>query len=251
MGIEGRVALVTGSSRGIGRGVALALARAGADIAVNYRRDEESAKETVREIESMGRKCFLFQADVRDYLKVKEMVAKTIDALGKVDILVSNAGVASSGRYMADVDVEELRRLIDTHVFGAFHFIHELLPHMRQHERSDIIIISSHAAQTIPTGGGPYTIAKSALEALAKTLAREERRNGIRVNAIGPGLIDTDMGRRGVKGRDGVADIKDLYPKFPFKRVGQPYDIGNLCAFLVSKEGEYITGQVVYVAGGQ
>lgn len=247
--LDQRVALVTGGSRGIGQGIALALARAGADVAINYRRDEAAAKATVVEIEALGRKALTYQADVTDYDKVKEMVAKVLETLGKVDILVNNAGIISQGLPLADTEISEMHRVINTHLFGALHCIQAILPHMRQQARGDIILLSSITTILYLPGSGPYSIAKVALEALAKCLSKEEQKNNIRVNVIAPGIVETEMGRRLVKATMGV-DIKEIYATSPFGRVVQPEDIGNLAAFLCSKEGEYISGQVIYVHGG-
>lgn len=249
MNLQGRTALVTGGSRGIGRGIALALAQAGADVAINYRRDEAAAKATVADIEALGRKAMAYQADVANYDQVKEMVARVGEAMGKIDILVSNAGIISRGLPISDTDITEVQRLMNINFFGAFHCIQAILPHMRKQPRGDIILISSRAALACMARRGPYAASKAALEALGKCLAKEEQPNNIRVNIIGPGLVETEMGRRMVKARHGV-DIKEIYATQPFGRVSQPEDIGHLVVFLCSKEGEYITGQVIYVHGG-
>lgn len=251
MSLEGRSALVSGGSRGIGQGIALALAGAGADVAINYRRNEESARETVAQIQATGRKSAALQGDASDHEEVKQVVAQAIKVLGKLDIVVASAGIASRGRYVVDSEVAEFHRVINTHAFGALHLAKEALPYMRQNRRGDIIFISSVGAETCRPGGAPYAMAKAAIEALAKTLAKEERPHGIRVNVIRPGLVETEMGRRLAKARFGVEDIKDLYDTSPFGRVAQPYDIGNLAVFLASEQGGYITGEVIAVSGGE
>ena len=248
--IEGRVALVTGGDRGIGGGISLALAEAGADVAVVYRKDEEAARSTVEEIKKLSRKAAMFSADVTDLDSVKRVVEETIKTFGKIDILVNNAGIASRGNSVFDTDVSELQRVIDIHVFGSFYFTQAVLDNMRQQPRGDIIFISSGAAESLGPNGGPYNMAKAAMEALAGTLAKEERRNGIRVNVIRPGLVETEMGRRLAKATRGVQDIKELYQSSPFGRVGQPSDIGNMVAFLVSEKGAYITGATIRISGG-
>jgi len=250
MGLEGRVALVTGGGRGIGKGISNALARDGADIAIVYRRDEETAKETVREIESLSRKVAMYQCDVSNYDNVKEVVDQVIKKFGKIDILVNNAGIASRGNSVFDTDVNELRRVIDTHVFGSFHFTQAVLSNMRQQPRGDIIYISSIAAGLCGANGSPYNMAKRAIEALASTLAKEELPNGIHVNVVRPGLIETQMGAKLAMATRGVKDIKELYESSPFGRVGQPSDIANAIAFLVSDKAEYITNVVISVSGG-
>jgi NAD(P)-dependent dehydrogenase (short-subunit alcohol dehydrogenase family) len=250
MSLEGRVALVTGGGRGIGRGISLALAEAGADVAIVYRRNEESAIETAKGINALSRKAEIFHCDVTEYDSVKEVVKQVIESLGKIDILVNNAGIASRGNSVFNTDIDELRRVIDTHVFGSFHFTQSVLPNMRQQPRGDIIFISSGAAEGGGANGAPYGMAKRAMEALAAALSREELANGIRVNVVRPGLVETDMGARLVKATRGVQNIKELYPSSPFGRVGQPSDIGNAVAFLVSQKGEYITNAVIKVSGG-
>ena len=249
MGLEGRVAIVTGGSKGIGKGCALALAKVGADVAIYYRRDEAAARETVAEIQALGPRCFAFQGNVIDYDKVQEMVAKTVETFGKIDILISNAGGPSTGRYLVNTEVEEMHHQINTHIFGGFHFAKAVLPHIRKNKRGDIIFISSVETTHFQAGHVPYAVAKAGVEAMAKCLAKEEKDNGIRVNIIGPGAIETDMLRRTARGVRGTDDIRALITSLPFGRVGQPYDIGNLVAFLVSEEGSYITGQVIYVHG--
>lgn len=249
MSLAGRVAIVTGGNRGIGSGISLALAEAGASVVVCYRRDEVAANDITAKIEGMGRKAMALQADITDYDKVKEIIAKTVEAFGKIDILVNNAGIASRGKHILDTEVEEFRKLMDVHVFGALHFTRAALPHMRKQGRSDIHFISSLETIACLPGHGPYVMAKSALEGMAKVLAKEELQNNIRVNIIAPGLVETEMGRRIVKANVG-RDIKELYPAMPFGRVCQPSDIGNLCAFLCSEEGGYVSGHVIYVDGG-
>jgi len=242
--------MVTGGGRGIGKAISLAMAEAGADIAVIYRRDEEAAKATVREIQALSRKAAAFSADAADNDSVQNAVAQALETFGKVDILVNNAGIASRGRSVFDTDAKEIERVIRTHVFGSFYFTQAVLPSMRQQPRGDIIFISSIAAEALRANGAPYNMAKTAMEALALTLAKEEVGNGIHVNIIRPGLVETDMGARLAQATRGVKDIKDLYESSPFGRVGQPYDIGNAAAFLASEKGGYITGAILKVSGG-
>lgn len=250
MSLAGRVAIVTGGTRGIGKGISLALAKAGADIAAIYRRDEESAKETVREIEALSQKAVAISANATDHESVKAAIGRAVAAFGKIDILINNAGIASRGNSVFDTDPKELRRVIETHVFGSYYFTQAVLPIMRQQPRGDIIFISSVAAESLGANGSPYNMAKAAMEALAMTLAKEEMPHGIRVNVIRPGLVETIMGERLAKAVMGVKDIKDLYPVSPFGRVGLPADIGNTAAFLCSQEAEYITAAVIRVSGG-
>ena len=249
MKLAGKVALVTGGDRGIGKGIALALAREGADIAFNYRKDVDSAEKTAKEIEALGRKVLRVQADVTDYEQVKSVVSKTLQTFNKLDILVNNAGIASRGKFVLDTDAEEMLRLFNIHVMGAFNFTKECLSALRKQQRGDIIFISSVSPHVCMAGHAPYAVAKAGMDALASCLAKEEMGHNIRVNSIACGLVETDMGTRLVKGGMGV-DIKDIAKVLPFGRVCQPADVGNLCAFLCSEEGGYISGHVVFLDGG-
>ena len=180
MSIKDRVALVTGGGRGVGKGISLSLAAAGASVAVNYRRDEESAAETVREIEALGGKAIAFSASVDDYEQNAQMVADIERDLGPVSILVNNAGIASRGRSVVDTDPEEMRRVVATHAFGPHYLAALTLPKMRTLGRGDIVMISSVATRSLGPNGAPYNMGKTAMEALAYTLAKEEREHGIR-----------------------------------------------------------------------
>ena len=250
MSIKDRVALVTGGGRGVGKGISLSLAAAGASVAINYRRDEESAAETVREIEALGGKAIAFSASVDDYEQNAQMVADIERDLGPVSILVNNAGIASRGRSVVDTDPEEMRRVVATHAFGPHYLAALTLPKMRTLGRGDIVMISSVATRSLGPNGAPYNMGKTAMEALAYTLAKEEREHGIRVNIVAPGLVDTDMGQRLIKVVQGVEDIRSLDQSMPFGRVCQPEDVANVVRFLVSDENSYLTGERLYCDGG-
>ena len=246
---DGRVALVTGAGRGVGRAIALALAADGTDVAVNYRRDDEAAADTVAAIEASGRRAIAVQASVDDPAADAEMVERVAGELGPISILVNNAGQASRGDRVADTDPQEVGRLLGTHAVGPHHLCRLVLPHMRTCERGDIVFISSVATDHMAARGGPYNMAKAAMEALAMTLAKEEQRNGIRVNVVAPGLVETEMGRRLVKA-GGVDDITALHDVYPFGRVCQPEDVAEVVRFLVSDAGSYVSGTRIRVDGG-
>ncbi len=250
MSLSGRVALVTGGSRGIGRAISLALASDGADIAVNYRKDLDSADATVAEIRALGRRAASFQASVGDWEQDVAMVASALSEFGHIDILINNAGVASRGQSVADTDPAEMERVVRTHAFAPHYLSKLVLPSMRAQARGDIIMISSAATHYFAGYGGPYNMGKAAMEALAYTLAKEERGNGIHVNIVAPGLVDTDMGKRLVKATQGVDDLRKLDGAMPFGHVCQPEEVADTVRFLVSDAARYVTGQRIYVDGG-
>lgn len=248
-GLEGRIALVTGGSRGAGRAIALGLAADGADVAVNYRKDHDAAAETVAEIEALGRRAIAVQAPVADPDADAEMVERVAGELGPISILVNNAGQASRGRSVADTDPTEVEYLLGTHAVGPHHLCRLVVPDMRGCERGDIVFISSVATDHNAANGAPYNMAKAAMEALAFGLAKEEKRNGIHVNVVAPGLIETEMGRRLVKA-GGVDDISTLHAAYPFGRVCQPEDVADVVRYLVSDRASYVSGIRIRVDGG-
>ena len=250
MSLQGRVALVTGGSRGVGRAVALGLAEDGADLAVNYRRDREAADEVVAAIERLGRRAVAYQASVDDAQQDARMVAAVEAELGPVGILVNNAGIASRGQSVADTDPAEMMRVVAVHAFGPHHLSRLVIPKMREQARGDIIMISSAATKGLGANGAPYNMGKCAAEALACTLAKEERRHGIRVNIVAPGLVETEMGRRLMRAIAGVKDLRALDKTMPFGRVCQPEDVANVVRFMVSGRNSYLTGERIYCDGG-
>jgi NAD(P)-dependent dehydrogenase (short-subunit alcohol dehydrogenase family) len=250
MSLDGRVALVTGGGRGIGRAIALGLAADGADVAINYRRDEVAAAETVNAIAALGRRPCAVAADVATYAECERLATEATAELGPIDILVHSAGIASRGQTVADTDPAEPHRLFDTHAYGAWALAKLLIPAMRERPRGDIVLISSAATVHMAANSAPYNMAKAALEALAWTLAKEERRHGIHVNVVAPGLVDTEMGRRLVKGSMGVDDIRTMDARAPFGHVCTPEEVADAVRFLVADGGAYVTGQRLGVDGG-
>jgi len=247
--LAGRVALVTGGSRGLGAGIARRLAREGAVVAVNYNRNPDAAASVVDEISEAGGQAASFAAAIDDPDSVDSMIEAIGHEFGSVDLLVSNAGTASRGQSILDSEFDEFRRLMNVHALGPLHLIRRLLPQMRARGRANIIAISSATVNDSPAKSAPYTMAKAALETAAFTLAREERHHGIRVNIVAPGLVDTDMGARLVRAVR-AGEITDLQSEFPFGRVCQPDDVAGLVTFLASEDGDYITGQRLTVDGG-
>jgi len=249
MTLAGRVALVTGGGRGIGRAIALGLAEDGADIALNYRRDDAAAKETVAAIEKLGRRAIAYAASVDRYDEDQRMVEAAVRDFGFIDILVNNAGIASRGNTVEKTDPAELERVLRTHAFAAHHVSQLVLPSMKTRARGDIVMISSGATRGFAAGGAPYNMGKAALEALAFTLAKEVRHRNIHVNVVAPGLVETEMGRRLMKA-SGVQDLRELDAAMPFGRVCQPEDVADAVRFFVSERAAYVTGEKLYVHGG-
>jgi 3-oxoacyl-[acyl-carrier protein] reductase len=243
--LAGRVALVTGGSRGIGRGIALELAAAGASVIVNYRRDEAAAQEVVAQA---GNGAIAVQASMSEQADVDRLADAALAAFGAVDILVANAGIASRGLAVADTDPAELSKVMATHTFSTHRLVQRLLPGMRESERADVVVISSSELNKMKANGAPYNMAKAALEALALTLANEEVANGVHVNVVAPGLVVTDMGAKLVKAKLGLEDISELDATQPLGRLVQPGDVAAVVRFLCG--AAMVTGQRIVVDGG-
>jgi 3-oxoacyl-[acyl-carrier protein] reductase len=247
--VDGRVALVSGGSRGIGRAISELLAVHGATVAVNYARDAEAAADTVATIERAGGTAKAYLASVADYDADRAMVNEVVADFGPIDVLVHSAGIASRGRAVVDTDPNEPERLFRVHALGAHHLASLVLPSMRTRPRGDIVMISSAATKRNAGGGAPYNMAKAALEALAFTLANEERPHGIHVNVVAPGLVESDMGDRLARAM-GYADIRMLDADSPFGHVCQPVDVARVVLFCCSELGGYLSGERIYVDGG-
>jgi NAD(P)-dependent dehydrogenase (short-subunit alcohol dehydrogenase family) len=247
--LAGRVALVTGGSRGIGRAIALGLAADGAEVAINYRRDREAAERTLAAMapRSVPR---AYEASVDDAGACRELAGRIEADYGRLDILVHSAGIASRGQSVADTDPAELARVLGVHALGPHHLTSALLPLMRRSERGDIVFVSSMITDTYPAFGAPYAMGKAAMEALARTLAKEERGNGMHVNVVAPGVVDTDMGRRLVKAAAGLDDIRQADASSPYGHVCSPEEVADVVRFLVSDAASYVNDQRVVIDGG-
>ena len=248
--LAGRVAVVTGGSRGVGRAIALRLAADGAAVAVGYRRDGAAAQSVVEEISGAGGVASAYQAPMDDEAAVAAMADAVRRDLGPVGIVVSNAGLASRGHGVAGTSRAEFESLMRVHAFGPIGLIQALLPDLRAAGRGDIVMISSNTVASAPAGAAPYTMAKAAMVTCIRTLAREERRYGIRANIVAPGLVATEMGSRLVRAVTGGGSIDDLDARFPFGRVCRPEDVAGAVAYLVSGDAGYVTGQTIGVDGG-
>lgn len=251
--LSGRVALVTGGGRGIGRGISELLAAQGAAVAINYHSGKEGAEETLQAILQDGGTAKIYGASVADYEESGAMVKEVIRDFGHIDILVNNAGIASRGKAVADTDAAEVEKLLAVHAVGAHQLCVAVLPSMRTQVRGDIVFISSVATANNSAKGAPYNMGKAAMEALAFTLAKEERRHGIRVNIAAPGLVETDMGvrlSRSLTGNKELTDLRSLDEGAPFGHVCQPSDVANVVLWFCSPGSAYVTGQRVQCDGG-
>jgi 3-oxoacyl-[acyl-carrier protein] reductase len=242
--LQDRVALVTGASRGLGRGVAVKLASLGCKVAVNYLKSDDKAEETAAEIRNYGSAGMLLKADVGDETAVKEMIGRVVDKWGKIDILVNNAGIVKD-KMLLRMSSRDWDRVMDTNLRGAFHCTkHALLPMMEQ-LWGRIINVSSLGGFTGNPGQANYSAAKGGLNAFTKSVAREVGSRNITVNAVAPGFITTDMTSRLPQ------ETRDMIlARIPLNRFGTPEDVAELVAFLASERASYITAQVICIDGG-
>ena len=244
MRLEGRTAVVTGGSRGIGRAIAVGLAKEGADVAVNYLSRAELADEVVAEIQSLGRKSQAVRGDVSDMASTRAMMDEILAALGHVDILVNNAGITSDKTFVK-MDAASWRQVLSINLDGAFNCTKYLLDGMIARKYGRIVNITSVIGQIGNFGQANYAASKAGLMAFTKSLAKELATNGIAVNAVAPGFIETEM----------VASIPDkvrqrLLGQIPMKRFGRADEVARAVAYLVSEDADYITGAELSINGG-
>ncbi|MBE6016251.1 MAG: SDR family oxidoreductase [Lachnospiraceae bacterium] len=240
----GKVALVTGSSRGIGRAIALKLAEDGYDVCINYEKRKDKAEETAGLARGLGSRAVTFQADVSDRAAVERMFAFVRENLGEVDLLVSNAGIAGQVQ-IQDITKERWDRFFQVNVNGAFNTVQCAIPHMLHEKKGCIITISSMWGLRGASCESAYSATKAALIGFTRSLANELAPSGIRVNCIAPGVIDTDMLDELPEGvKDTLAD------ETPLGRLGKPEDIADLVSFIASEKAGFITGQVITSDGG-
>lgn len=244
MSLEGKIALVTGSSRGIGRAIALALGKKGVNVAVNYAGNEQKAEEVVQELQALGVKVIKIRANVADEQDVKAMIKEVTKEFGRLDILVNNAGITRDNLLMR-MKVEEFDEVIETNLKGAFLCTKAVTRTMMKQRYGKIINIASIVGVSGNPGQANYVAAKAGLIGLTKSTAKELATRNILVNAIAPGFITTDM-------TDVLTeDQKDaILSQIPLEKLGEPEDIANVVCFLASDEAKYITGQTIHVDGG-
>lgn len=244
MRLEGKVALVTGASRGIGREIAFELAREGASVAVNYAGSEAKALELVDEIKALGRDAFAIQADVSNSDSVNDMVKETVERFGKLDILVNNAGITKDNLLMR-MKESEWDDVININLKGVFLCTKAVTRQMMKQRSGRIINISSIVGVSGNPGQANYVAAKSGVIGLTKTTAKELSSRGITVNAIAPGFITTDMTDKLNE------EVKaEMLKQIPLARFGEPKDIARTVIFLASEDSNYMTGQTLHIDGG-
>lgn len=242
--MKGKIALVTGGSRGIGRAISLKLAEAGCHTAILYAGREDAARQTAADIENLGVRALAIQCDVSDENQADTAFKRVCEELGAPDILVNNAGIVRDALAMR-MSAESFRAVLDTNLTGAFNMIHACLPLFIRRRSGRIINISSVSGMMGNPGQANYASSKAGMIGLTKTIAREVASRGITVNAVAPGFIETDMTRSMSE-----SALKSGLSAVPMGRMGSPEDVANAVRFLAGDDAGYITGCVLKVDGG-
>lgn len=242
--LQGRKALITGGSRGIGRAIALELAAAGADVAINYAGSRLAAEQVADECRALGVNAVAVQADISQTAEVERMFAEVQSALSGIDILINNAGITRDGLLLRMSD-EDIDTVLATNLRGAMICARAAVKLMLKQRYGRIISVSSVVALSGNVGQVNYAAAKAGLIGMSKSLARELAGRGITVNVVAPGFIATDM-----TAALGAAQQEQMLNAIPMKRVGTPQDVANVVRFLASDAAAYVTGEVVRVDGG-
>lgn len=242
--LQGKIAVVTGASRGIGRAIALEMASAGAFVVINYNGSADRAEEVRREIEEQGGKAIIRQCDVSDFQACEKFIKEVVECCGRIDILVNNAGITRDGLLMK-MSEEDFDRVLDTNLKGTFHCIRFVSRQMLKQRSGRIINMSSVSGVLGNAGQANYSASKAGVIGLTKAAAKELAARHITVNAIAPGFIDTEM--TAVLSDNVKEEAAGLIPLGSF---GKPEDVAHLAVFLASEQAGYITGQVIAVDGG-
>lgn len=240
----GKVAFITGATRGIGKQIAITLAENGFDICINYRKENEELTNTKNEIESNNVKCLAVQGDVSNFDDCKKMIEEIMSEFGKIDVLVNNAGITKDSLIMR-MSKEDFDSVIDVNLAGTFNVTKNVVPHMMKARSGKIINISSVVGVAGNAGQTNYAASKAGIIGFTKSLAKEIGSRNIQVNAVAPGFIETQM-------TEVLSDsVKEEISKaIPLKRMGSVKDVANVVNFLASENSSYITGQVINVDGG-
>lgn len=244
MRFEGKTAVVTGGSRGIGRACVARLAHEGAQVALIYHSNQQAAESLVAELQSAPGKVRALQADVRDLQRAHQLIDPLFEEWGHIDVLVNSAGIVRDG-LLGAMTAEQWREVIETNLGGAFSYCHAVTQPMMMMRRGSIVNLSSTSAEFASRGQVNYAASKGGIDGLTRALAKELAPRNIRVNAVAPGMIETDMSQvvRGIAG-------EQIKKAIPLKRFGKPEEIAAVVAFLASDEAAYLTGQVLRVDGG-
>ncbi len=241
--LEGKVAIVTGSSGGIGAEIALTLAKAGAKVVINYARDQAAAEETCEAITAAGSEAIAIQADVSDPVAVKNLFDKTLQQFQRIDILVNNAGILLF-KEISEIQNDELDRIVDINLKSVFYALREATGKLADHGR--VVTVSSTVTRLMLPKYGVYAATKAAIEQLTRVFAREMGKRGITANSVLPGPVDTELFRAGKT----AADIERMAAMAALGRIGDSGDIAQAVLFLVSDEARWVTGQSIGVNGG-
>jgi len=248
--LQDRVAIVTGASRGIGRSIALELAREGANVCVNYNKNREKADEVVNQISSMGRKAVAVMTDVSKKVEAEKLVSEAVSRLGPVDILVNNAGIIHFGDLLENE--QEFLEMLEVNLMGVIYCSKEASKHMIPRKSGKIVNISSVAGIGISeTGSGGYAVTKAAVIMLTKRLGIELGPHGINVNCVAPGYIVTDMAGVGKTEEEEAASQKRVAGITMMRRVAKPEEVAKVVSFLSSDDSAFISGQTITVDGGR
>lgn len=244
MSLSGKVVLITGASRGIGRSIAVEFAKEGAALALNYSRDEEGINKTLEDVKSFGVYAEKFKADVSKYNDIQGMIKNVAESFGRIDVLVNNAGISKLGLFI-DMNEEDWNEIIDVNIKGMLNCSHAALKYMLQRKSGCIINISSIWGNCGASCEVLYSATKGGVNTFTRALAKEMGPSGIRVNAIAPGVINTSM--NDFLNNDEKSDLKE---QIPLMRFGEGKDVARLAVFLASGDANYITGQVITIDGG-
>ncbi len=243
--LQGKTAIVTGASLGIGSAIAVALGREGANVAINYRKHSDEAQKVAKLVEGAGGKALVVQADVAGFGDAQAMAARVVETFGKIDILVNNAGV-NRDRTIWKMSEEEWDTVIDINLKGYFNYIRAVAPIMKEQQSGKIVNVTSINGLRGKFGQSNYSASKAGIIGLTKAVAKELGQFNVNVNAVAPGLIETEMMASAPQ------QVKDLaLAEIVLKRLGRPEEVADVVVFLCTDKARHVTGEVINVSGGQ